>query len=292
MTVPTALITPTVSHSEVTSFVSCERMHFYGYGMELEPITTAKPLIIGVLGHRTLEVYFTAILDGEPHELASERAKTYLLGQMTPFNTEEVKLVADAVNFFLKINPFNGWMVLVIEKEFVLDCGDYKYPFVVDLLLKDPRGRIVLVDHKFVYDFMSNTTMALQTQMDKYIGALRALGYNVEYYIYNMLRYRSIKEPTPDQKHRTVTFMPNDLRIQTSFREQMQSSDRLLARKQLSLEEQSYEAVRVANKLLCDRCNFATLCAAELNNDAVPLIMQSEYKKRERRIFNTTEDTP
>lgn len=36
-----------ISHSELVSFLTCNRLHFFSYRLRREPKTTAEPLLVG-----------------------------------------------------------------------------------------------------------------------------------------------------------------------------------------------------------------------------------------------------
>jgi hypothetical protein len=53
---------PSVSHSEVDSYLLCRRKHYYGYGLSLERISTSQSLATGTAGHRILEAFYAHLL--------------------------------------------------------------------------------------------------------------------------------------------------------------------------------------------------------------------------------------
>jgi len=295
---------PSVSHSEVDSYLLCRRKHYYGYGLSLQRVTESASLATGVAGHRILETFYKHILGNGID--ASEQAEAFddaLDAARKEYDAvvEEGYTDADrratlhdilfneeygyfAHEFFVR----KGWRVLAVESEFNLlydDETEASYPFVVDMIVEDTEGNYVVIDHKFVYDFYTPEQTDLQPQIPKYIGALRALGHEVSYGAYNMLRTRKLKTPTAETNNYLMILKPNNTRIVGTFMEQLGVAAEIQALKELPLEEQDKRAYRTANKMVCQSCSFRDLCSTELMGGNVELMKKTEYKIRERREF-------
>lgn len=297
---------PSVSHSEVDSYLLCRRKHYYGYGLSLERMSTSHSLATGTAGHRVLEKFYEAILEigdtaeaqagawdeayaraeaeyklivGEGYEDASNRATLHDL----LFDSEWGYF---ANEYMVK----NGWRVLAVEQEFNLlynEASESRYPFVVDMIVEDPSGKIVVIDHKFVYDFYTPEQTDLQPQIPKYIGALRAMNYPVAYGAYNMIRTRKLKTPTPESMQYFMILKPNTERVLNTFMEQLGVAAEIQALKELPIEDQSKRAYRTANKMVCQSCSFRDICSTELMGGNTELMLKTEYKIRERRVIGS-----
>lgn len=284
------LTTPrvTVSHSEVESALRCERAHYYGYGLGIQRKSESTSLRRGTLGHEALDIYFSSLKNGTTHDVAVEVTESFLAGYMTthPFDIEMATEVLVTIRFFFEARPFRNWKVIEVEKEFQLQITEtLVFPFVVDLIAEDPYGDIWIIDHKFMYDFITQEEAELNGQLAKYMGALRAMGYQVDHAAYSVLRYRNIKNSTVETRYRLVRDDPTVPRLQRTFTEQAMMAIRLQQRKMLPLAEQSASAIRTANKLVCNHCGFRSLCIAELNDTQPELVLNSEYQARVRREF-------
>lgn len=296
---------PSVSHSEVDSYLLCRRKHYYGYGLSLQRIRESDSLATGVAGHRILEKFYTTILEaGDTVELQQAAFDKALVEAETEYNVivsegfEEaarrntLKNILFNEDYGYLYNEFfvrNGWQILAVEAEFNLlydEDTQATYPFVIDLIVRDPEGITVVVDHKFSYDFYTPESTDLQPQIPKYIGALRGIGHNVGYGAYNMLRTRSLKEPTPESNNYVMLLKPNATRITTTFMEQIAVATEIQALKELPLEEQEKRAYRTANKMICQSCSFRDICSTELMGGNVELMKKTEYKIRERKEFS------
>ena len=295
---------PSVSHSEVDSYLLCRRKHYYGYGLSLERISTSQSLATGTAGHRILEAFYAHLLSLsdtakgqlENFDLALERAYSVYQEVMdegyTDANNRAVLhdiLFHEEWGYFA--NEFmvkNGWRVLAVEAEFSLTYDtdtQSSYPFVVDMLVQDPEGRYVVIDHKFVYDFYTPEQTDLQPQIPKYIGALRAMGHEIAYGAYNMLRTRKLKTPAADSMNYFMILKPNTDRVLNTFMEQLGVAAEIQALKELSIDEQNKRAYRTANKMVCQSCSFRDICSTELIGGNTELMLRTEYKLRERRVI-------
>lgn len=296
---------PSVSHSEVDSYLLCRRKHYYGYGLSLQRIKESSSLATGVAGHKILEAFYRAILNAghtvEAQQAAFDEALEAAVKAFEEIKNEgyedgdrRAKLIdilfdEDYGYFHNEFFVNKGWRVLAVEAEFNLvydDDTEASYPFVVDLVVQDPDGAYVVIDHKFVYDFYSPESTDLQPQIPKYIGALRALGHEVAYGGYNMLRTRNTKERTPESNNYFMILKPNTTRITTTFMEQLGVAAEIQALKELPLDVQEKRAYRTANKMICQSCSFRDLCSTELMGGNVELMKKTEYKIRERKEFS------
>ena len=300
---------PSVSHSEVDSYLLCRRKHYYGYGLSLERVTTSQSLATGTAGHRVLEAFYRHLLELastaegqlERFDIALKRAEEeydaiIAEGFEEPSNRAQLFDILFNHDWGYFANEFivrNGWTIVAVEKEFSLvydEESDSKYPFVVDLVVRDPKGDYVVIDHKFVYDFYTPAQTDLQPQIPKYIGALRALDYQIAYGAYNMLRTRKLKTPASDSMQYFMMLKPNPDRVLNTFMEQLGVAAEIQALKELSIEDQDKRAYRTANKMVCQSCSFREICSTELMGGNTELMLRTEYKIRERRVIGATNE--
>lgn len=283
----------TVSQSEVDAYLRCERNHFYGYGLLIQRRKTSDALARGIIGHSALQHYFTALRDGGTVDEARAACVTYLTEQFTvqPENSVLLYEIIETLKYFFIANPFEGWRILAVEKEFVLKIyDDVSFPFIVDLIAEDLYGNVWVIDHKFIYDFISERDEELMPQLLKYFAALRALGFKVDKIAYNQLRHRVQKEMSVATKHRFREVPINYAAMVRFAREQTFIATRLNQIRKQEIVLWSQTAMRVANKMVCNNCSFRSLCIAELNETNPQLVLDSEYIKRERREFKVLEE--
>ena len=297
---------PSVSHSEVDSYLLCRRKHYYGYTKSLQRVTESSSLAMGSAGHKVLEVFYTTILEaGTTVEAQQGAVKKALLAAKLEMDylAKEVEIPANRANIFNTLNdiyfpnePFvnEGWLIQGVEKQFNLEYdpeNQLQYPFVVDLIVVSPEGKTVVVDHKFVYDFYNYEASIMQPQIPKYVGALRALNYKIDYGMYNMIRTRKMKETNFDTMCSLLDVKPEPARVKQVFMEQIAVANEIQAVKKMTEEEQDAHAFRVANKMVCQSCSFLSLCRTELTGGNGKLMMETEYKLRERKEFAVSKET-
>lgn len=288
---------PSVSHSEVDSYLLCRRKHYYGYTLGLQRLKESSSLAMGSAGHKVLETYYRAILEGaspdnalgEAHEIAEE------LRQDVAIPTNRASIFDTLFDIYFPNEPLvaKGWEILAVEKEFALqydDENELRYPFVVDIIARDPDGKVAVIDHKFVYDFYNYEASLMQPQIPKYIGALRALNHKVDYGAYNMIRTRKMKEQSFDTMVSWLDVKPEPYRVQQVFKEQIAVAAEIQNIKACTPDEQDAGAYRVANKMVCQSCSFLDICRTELVGGNGKLMMKTEYKLRERKEIAASEE--
>lgn len=292
----------TVSHSEVESYLSCERKHYYGYGLEIQRRWNSDSLQRGTIGHLFLEHYFSFRMEEgsspEVHEKAKKATFAFAAKYMQD-HPDEIGLATEALNcviFFFQSDCLMDYDVLGVEKEYVLEVVDpLDMPFKIDAILRHKHTQaIVVVDFKFLKDFYSEDHTELMPQLPKYVGGLRAKALPVHAAAYLMLRTGGAKGETDWQKKIKWMLVPlSDARVQRTFEEQVIASMRIQKRKQMVVEQGeaglfawSKDALRVFNSMICQNCSFKSLCIAELNDAQPNMVLDQEYVKRERIEFN------
>lgn len=288
---------PSVSHSEVDSYLLCRRKHYYGYTKSLQRVRESSALAMGSAGHKILEVFYDNILKGHSFAIALDDARA-----TADELRKEVEIPANRANIFDTLfdiyfpnEPLvrEGWEILAVEKQFNLEYDEalnLQYPFVVDIIAKSPEGKVVVIDHKFVYDFYTYEASIMQPQIPKYIGALRALNYKVDYGAYNMIRTRKLKEPDAASMIQWLDVKPEAQRVKQVFTEQIAVASEIQYIKNMPEELQDAKAFRVANKMVCQSCSFLDICRTELSGGNSKLMIQTEYKIRERKTIEVSEE--
>lgn len=299
-----------VSYSRVNALLTCERMEYYSYGRKLQKSVTDVKLALGTAIHSVLEVLYRTVLEGgmslrkqrEAYPRAVEAAlakveELYANGFEDSEKRAPLRLIIEK---FLQHEPFidNSWredddrqyLIMAVEKEFNLEWDPEthsQYPFVIDLIVKDPDGYVVVVDHKGCYDLYRLEDTLFMPQIPLYIGALRALGYKVgNYGIYNLLRTRpDTKAGRPiEEWSLAMPIQVSGSRVQVTFTEQIIASQRAHALDALPPEEREAQALRVNNKDICTRfCDFKDLCTAERDGGNVALLLRTDYKPKAKR---------
>jgi hypothetical protein len=89
--------------------------------------------------------------------------------------------------------------------------------------------------------------------------------------------------PTDEQVHDILYIRPSAARVIRTFEEQIGVAAEISARELLPVEVIEKSAYRTANKMVCQSCSFRDLCEAQLAGQSVKLLMQTEFKTKEKR---------
>jgi hypothetical protein len=153
---------------------------------------------------------------------------------------------------------------------------------VIDLLAREKNVGIVATDHKFTYDFYNPEVIDLSPQLVKYLAALRSVDVPVVRLQYNEIRTRSTKENREDRTKlfKRTPFRPSKARVSRTMKEHFAAADRIMVFKEMPIEEWSDKALRVANRMVCQSCQFKDLCTSELNDWGINSILHHEFDKK------------
>lgn len=286
-----------VSNTEISMFNTCKRSHYYRFRLGVEPRSHLLSLAIrrGLAGHQALDIYYTDIKEGKSISEAHDHA----VDTIKSITALEVTMNLDNPNLPKIVGMFEELVVLiggyaqyweqdpfeVIETESFhktqMDNG-IEYGLRLDLLAKylkgEWAGNLVLIDHKFVYNFKTQAELDQDAQLSKYIPTLRAEGYSVNRGMFNQIRTRKLKNPSPVDLYRRVIVRPTKAKINNIFREQELVSEEIVELSNLSIEEHSEKATRNLSPHICRGCFFQTICNQELEEQSIEKSLISDYQ--------------
>jgi PD-(D/E)XK nuclease superfamily len=289
-----------VSNSEVAAFTSCERKHYYGHLLNLKPVRYSDSLNRGIIGHEALAAFYQGVMDGE----SLERCRTFMNDVVTAYLMIAIKngdsaskeMLLGLVNLlevYVEFQAEDQWEILAVEKSYHLSINEsYGYGMRLDLLVKlttGPRaGEIAIVDHKFVYDMYTLDALRVNSQMPKYLATVRAdTGLVITHGILNMIRHRTKKGPmTYEEKFRREIILPSNTRIRSIMREQFLVSEKIMARRNMPIEQAEQQTSRALNLMTCRNCSFIDLCMDELDGHDVSLSIQENFEENTSYGYN------
>jgi hypothetical protein len=261
-----------ISQSEVDSYLGCERKHFYAFGEPttegrgIEPLSFGMSLNKGLLGHTVLETYYKALMEDYSHKAAAERAITVLFEKAQEGVEYATELIPLMVTYFdIYEDDRKVWIPLAIEQEFRLELGDsgLVFPFKVDGIFKHvPSGRMILWDHKFLWNYYMPNSVKIMPQMPKYIYALQQLGFPVVDGMYNMISTRNNSTEPVRRVNCNIESQPTKMR--QFMREQIMTMKQIQSKKEMDPEEWRNSVVRTASAFNCKNCQFLSLCTEDL----------------------------
>ncbi len=176
-----------ISNSEVDSYLTCERKHFFSFGFNKESRHPSRSLQIGIVGHEILARIYTSIKEGASLTEARQEGMKLLTEKLISgeYDAEALSVVQILISRYLEQDTLaTGTTILEVEQDFYLPItGDYWYGMRLDLLVSPNFGRlkgaVCLIDHKFTYDFYSPDDLLINPQLPKYVGTVRYNGYSV-----------------------------------------------------------------------------------------------------------------
>lgn len=284
------------SHSEVESYLKCERRHYYGYGLLLQGVAVSEAVFFGNCGHEGFRAYYTAIKDGITDkdelieimlEAAEIESKQYKMDKAVANKLlfKLIEMLQDYVEYHHHRDT-TEWTIMAVEKEYLVEVPgtDYFMPFIVDLIVRDATGYGV-IDNKFSYDFVNSQNGDLNPQLPKYFGGLKILGAPVRWAAYNEIRTRITKanEDNHREKYKFTKINLSPKRVVTTMDEQLRAAARIAKMKELPIEEWEATVLRAADQMNCKFCPFTDLCEADLNGMPKTDLIRQRYKPKERR---------
>lgn len=281
-----------VSNSEVDSFLTCERKHLFSFVFEREAKRKSRSLSIGIVGHDVLAEYYRSLQAGSSKNDAAMDAMRYLTNifKEDEYEPDSLATVYSLISRYIAQDTLaSGARILEVERDFYLPINtEFWYAMRLDLLVEalvgSQKGNVLLVDHKFTYDFYTYDDLKLNPQMPKYVSAVRYASYPVHEAYINQIRTRFPSHLIPKKEDADLfNRMPVGItieRVRSALSHQMIISKRIIDRRKMPLPLQIEEAVPVLNKMICRNCPFKTAC--EMMEDGLPAekALGPEYKVR------------
>jgi hypothetical protein len=283
-----------VSNSEVSAYQQCQRKWYYGYKLNLEPVTIGKALNRGIIGHDILAAYYTVLMNGAGNYAAAEKAAWSCFSTYALDDAADEGMLLELRRLLTRYFSYSrgdNWKILAVEQSYDIDVNDrFGYVMRLDLLV-EINGRTVLVDHKFVYSHYDQNAIDLNAQMPKYIGALKFNGIEVDYAMLNEIMHRTrVKVPyTDEETFQRVILRPNPTEIRTILREQFVTSDKII--ELYNSDNAESEVVRTMNMMTCKNCSFAKLCKSELMGEDITNLLTTDYTANSYGYNKTPDST-
>lgn len=283
-----------VSNTEVTSFSTCKRAHFYRFGMKIEPKehVISKALFRGIVGHRIWEVYYVAIKHGASVDEARRLAEVQIAVELdrvattNPESYDMVQIILEVkglLNLYTQVYQTDDFRVLEVETSYHTKISeDISYGLKLDLLIEmtkgEFRGDFVVLDHKFLYNFKTPRELDLDGQLPKYIKTVKDSGIVVTKGIFNQIRYRSLKNAKPEDLFKREWIKTKPTETARIWEDQLVVAEEIQEYKQLPLEEWDRKAVRNMSPYICRSCYFATVCKLQLNDQDITNALAMGYQ--------------
>lgn len=256
-----------ISNSEVKSYLDCERRHFYSFRKGLKPTTYSKALTRGIVGHEALEAFYKAKQAGHDKAFCVEAMDIVLkeaMGKHPEYLPEFAQLDA-VLSRYVSHYWDEPWKILEVESPHSMLLGNsIEYGLRLDLLVEVTAGRdkgqVIIVDHKFVYDFFTDRELEMNAQQVKYIATLRKNGIPVRKAVLNQIRYRQLKSPRPDMLFRRSSIHTTEGEIKRFLNEFSKVAVDLNFLYGLTEDEHKEMTKMHIDKTTCGKCSYQPLC--------------------------------
>jgi hypothetical protein len=259
-----------ISNSEAKSFLDCERRHFYSFRKGIKPTTYSKALTRGIVGHEALEAFYKAKQKGldAVHCVADMMDVLDKAIRETPEFSPEFEQLRLVLVRYADYYWDEPWKILEVESSHDMPILEnsiaIKYGLRLDLLVEITAGRdkgqIVIVDHKFVYDFFTSRELEMNTQQVKYIKTLRANGIPVRKAILNQIRYRQLKSPKPGMLFRRSSIYTSEKEAERFLHEFKKVALEIDYLSGLTEDEHKEASKMHIDKNTCGSCAYQPLC--------------------------------
>lgn len=279
-----------ISNTEVTTKNICDYAHHMHFIKGVAPKKLPTPLYRGIVGHSALEAYYLLMKEGTPVDECRKAAMAVIdkeiahVAETSPEGFERVQLLVNIRNLIrdyaevYRVEPFK---VLEVEKKFFTSVDlerDIHYGLQLDTLVEmtsgEFRGDLVVMDHKFVYNFKTALDIQMDAQLPKYIKTLRDNGYFVTKGWFNQVRTRPMKAPKPEDLYRRTWLKAKNAETAQIWKEQVK-----VARELQDLKtDPSYEPVRTLSYVTCRNCMFQQPCYSALDGSDVTAMLESNFE--------------
>lgn len=280
-----------VSNTEVSTFNLCEYQHDIRFNRSLEPryLSVNTPLGMGILGHEAFEAYYLEMLEGSPVETSLKAARAVLEAKISwiqenePEEFQQLIKIAHLIELFEAYAEFyrqEPFRVLAVEKVYQTNIAPgIEYGLKLDLLVEWLKGidagELVIIDHKFVYNFKSRAELEMDCQLPKYTKTLRDNGLHVSHSIFNQVRYRELKAPGPTDVFLRMRMDSSPRKIKNIWAEQRETAEKIKERREGTSDE---NPVRTLHILACRYCLFQGLCETELDGRDSTSMQITDFK--------------
>lgn len=292
-----------VSNSEVNTFLTCKQRYHLVFDLNLEPKNPPPALYRGTVGHSMCEAYYMVFLHVQPRDKTeamfdraeAEAWKVYRSYLIKADDFAQNEILVDLRRIMQRYftyarsselrTPYNSnqrdWLILQVEAYYELDLtAEFTFVARVDLVARID-GKVVIVDHKFIYNFWSQDKLDLNPQLPKYVGILRNNGIVVDEVMVNQIRYRPKKKPpfyTDEDMFRYSPYTPTPTEINTHLSEQIKVSRDVYNWRQQPLEDRAKNATRILNDMVCQSCSVKSLCIMGLKGIDITNEIKSQYQ--------------
>ena len=272
-----------ISNSEVNSYNTCQRKHFYSFRERLAPkFGYSVAITRGVVGHDALAEYYTRKAAGDGKEICLVSALSVVDSHFDsyPDMWTEFNQLKRVITRYVEYYADESWIPVEIERQhevFLDNRIDLSYGMRLDLLA-DAKGSLVLVDHKFVYNFFTDKELAMASQLQKYLYTLNKNGIPVKTVVVNQIRYRELKNPDPSMLFKRIYVHSTEYERERVMDEHKKTAREIFEIKSRPVDEHFYATRMSLDKYTCGTCTFQPLCKDYLQGNSTDKTKENLFK--------------
>jgi len=319
-----------ISNARVKSWRRCRCLHYYKYVLDIEKKKPSRPLVMGKMIHALKEAIIEGVplrkalkpFKKEYEKMFLEEKEEYgdIINDVYEIMANYKDYYSDEELEYVEIDGKKS------EHHFIVPLNsDINLEFVIDAIAEDPQGRKWIQETKSFKKMPKEEVRFTDLQTTIYYEGLKILGYDLHGIIWDYIR--SKPPAVPDElkdgglskrKNIDTTYAvylneiidrgldPNDYadileglvgREDQFFRRiYMPPPDTIVKPLLKDLMETAYEISYLGDSKIrsltweCSRCDYYSLCQAELRGLDTEYIIKSEYKERGNRNGNEKEE--
>lgn len=234
-----------LTNSRRNSHGACHRRHYYEYELGARPVTDAEALRFGTLIHAGLEAWLLSLWQG-PEQALSDALAAIQANAPKAEADAYVQSVAQAmIEGYHDRWKDDGMEVLAVEQHYQIPLVNpdtqgisrtWQLAGKIDGIVRTSDGKVRVIEHKTTSDILDPesrywTKLAIDGQVSGYYMGAKALGYEVEGCVYDVLRkpaLRPTQVPVLDEDGQKIVLDANGERVKTAKGTWRQTGDTAL----------------------------------------------------------------
>lgn len=277
-----------ISNSQITSKLTCNRLHDYTYIQNLMPRVNNLDLRRGTVGHALLEAFFRAIMAGSSVEEAEQAGIVKLreiIVNSDPLDILHAKMLVamDKVfrRFVRQYHKSSKFKILSVESLITVPMTkDIMFGMYTDLLVEYTmgtyKGKVGSYDHKIVSHFKTLEDLKFDPQQIKYQKALQLQGHDTAPPVLNQILHSAVGTAYDDDFIRESPIILTQQGVDTIWDESVEVAEQIYVERVTG----NRNTTRAMNYAACNRCPMRELCVAELNGSDTTQMRKIDYVKR------------
>lgn len=187
-----------LSYSQIFTYLACSLKYQFRYVLGRPPERIGVSLPFGTAVHKALERYYRAFADGRIEDLSimqeffedvftvklAEKKDLIVFGKSVPDKDSAIVMGRAMLQTFYDSIDLSGWSLVEVElpltARLFTETGvptDFELVGYIDLLMRDPQGELVIIDHKTAARAKVQADVDADLQMSVYSYLLAANRY-------------------------------------------------------------------------------------------------------------------